>query len=51
MLRVFSRSVMPMRVVAVEVPFEFRLENPETKEEFPIPIKGVIDLIGTGSVM
>ena len=34
-----------MRVIAVEVPFEFKLENPETGKEFPIPIKGIIDLI------
>jgi len=46
MLGVFARERLPtMRVVAVEVPFEFKLENPETGEEFPIPIKGVIDLI------
>ena len=45
MLRVFAREVMPMKVIAVEVPFEFKLEHPETKEEFPIPIKGIIDLI------
>lgn len=45
MLRVFVRGVMPMRVIAVEVPFEFKLEHPETGEEFPIPIKGIIDLI------
>ena len=46
MLRVFARKRMPiMRVVAVEVPFEFHLQNPETGNEFPIPIKGVIDLI------
>jgi putative RecB family exonuclease len=46
MLCVFARERLPaMRVIAVEVPFEFRLENPETLEEFPIPIKGVIDLI------
>ena len=46
MLRVFARERLPtMRVIAIEVPFEFRLENPETGDEFPIPIKGVIDLI------
>jgi len=45
MLRVFARCAMPMKVIAVEVPFEFRLENPETGQEFPIPLKGVIDLI------
>jgi putative RecB family exonuclease len=46
MLKVFARERMPtMGVIAVEVPFEFQLENPETGEEFPIPIKGVIDLI------
>lgn len=45
MLRVFAREVKPLRAIAIEVPFEFRLENPETGEEFPIPIKGVIDLI------
>ncbi len=27
------------------MPFEFLLENPEIGEEFPVPIKGVIDLI------
>ena len=36
---------MPQKVLAVEVPFEFRLEHPETQEEFHIPIKGVIDLV------
>jgi len=46
LLRVFARERLPtMRVIAVEVPFEFNLENPETGEEFPIPIKGIIDLI------
>jgi putative RecB family exonuclease len=45
MLRVFARSVWPMRVIAVEVPFEFRLEHPRTGEEFHIPLKGVIDLV------
>ena len=45
MLRVFARSVRPQRVIAVEVPFEFRLEHPQTGKEFPIPIKGVIDLV------
>jgi putative RecB family exonuclease len=45
MLRVFARSVWPMRVIAVEVPFEFKLEHPRTGEEFPVPIKGIIDLI------
>ena len=45
MLRLFARLAMPLRVIAVEVPFEFKLENPETGKEFHIPIKGVIDLI------
>ena len=45
MLQVFARSVRPLRVIAVEVPFEFRLEHPKTGKEFPIPIKGVIDLV------
>jgi RecB family exonuclease len=45
MLRVYARMVHPMRVIAVEVPFEFKLEHPRTGEEFPTPIKGIIDLI------
>jgi len=46
LLRLFASERLPiMRVIAVEVPFEFNLENPETGEEFPIPIKGIIDLI------
>lgn len=46
LLRVFVRGRLPtLRVIAVEVPFEFKLENPETGEEFPVPIKGIIDLI------
>jgi putative RecB family exonuclease len=45
MLRVFARMAHPMRVIAVEVPFEFKLEHPRTGKEFHIPIKGVIDLI------
>lgn len=46
LLRLFARERMPtLRVIAVEVPFEFKLENPETKEAFPVPLKGVIDLI------
>ncbi len=44
-LRVFAQEIKPLRTIAVEVPFEFKLENPETGEAFPIPIKGVIDLI------
>ncbi len=45
MLRVFARSAHPMRVIAVEVPFEFKLEHPKTGEESSVPIRGVIDLI------
>ena len=45
MLRVFARMAHPMKVIAVEVPFEFKLEHPRTGKEFPIPIKGVIDLV------
>jgi ATP-dependent helicase/DNAse subunit B len=45
MLKVFARSAHPLKVIAVEVPFEFKLEHPRTGEEFPIPIKGIIDLI------
>ena len=45
MLRVFARMAHPMKVIAVEVPFEFKLEHPRTGKEFHIPIKGVIDLI------
>lgn len=46
MIKVFARGRIPtMRVIAVEVPFEFYLQNPETGEKFPIPIKGIIDLI------
>lgn len=45
MLKVFARSAHPLKVIAVEVPFEFKLEHPQTGKEFPVPIKGVIDLI------
>jgi putative RecB family exonuclease len=45
MLRVYSRVVHPLRVIAVEVPFEFKLEHPKTGEKFHIPIKGIIDLV------
>lgn len=45
MLRVFARMAHPLKVIAVEVPFEFKLEHPRTGKEFHIPIKGVIDLI------
>jgi putative RecB family exonuclease len=45
MLKVFARSVIPQKVIAVEVPFEFRLEHPKTGEDSSIPLKGVIDLI------
>lgn len=45
MLKVFARSVMPQKVIAVEVPFEFRLEHPVTGEDSSVPLKGVIDLI------
>ncbi|PIR50174.1 hypothetical protein COU79_00865 [Candidatus Peregrinibacteria bacterium CG10_big_fil_rev_8_21_14_0_10_54_7] len=45
MLKVFARSVIPQRVIAVEVPFEFRLEHPKTGEDSSVPLKGVIDLI------
>ena len=45
MLRVYARMAHPMKVIAVEVPFEFKLEHPRTGEEFHIPIKGIIDLI------
>ena len=45
MLRLFAREIMPMKVIGVEMPFEFNLRNPETGEEFPIPIKGIIDLV------
>jgi len=45
MLRVYARMAHPLKVIAVEVPFEFKLEHPQTGKEFPIPIKGVIDLI------
>lgn len=45
MLRVFARLAHPLKVIAVEVPFEFKLEHPRTGKEFHIPIKGVIDLI------
>ncbi len=45
MLRVFARMAHPMKVIAVEVPFEFKLEHPQTGEEFQVPIKGIIDLI------
>jgi putative RecB family exonuclease len=45
MLKVFARSVMPQKVIAVEVPFEFRLEHPITGDDSSVPLKGVIDLI------
>lgn len=45
LLKVFARAAQPLRVIAVEVPFEFKLEHPRTGKEFHIPIKGVIDLI------
>ena len=45
MLKVFARLAHPLKVIAVEVPFEFKLEHPRTGKEFHIPIKGVIDLI------
>jgi len=45
MLKVFARSVIPQKVIAVEVPFEFRLEHPATGEDSSVPIRGVIDLI------
>ena len=45
MFRVFARMAHPLKVIAVEVPFEFKLEHPRTGKEFHIPIKGVIDLI------
>lgn len=45
MLRTYARLARPMRVVAVEAPFEFRLEHPRTGRELAVPIRGVIDLI------
>ena len=45
MLKVFAREVLPQRVIAIEVPFEFRLEHPETREETSMPLRGIIDLI------
>lgn len=45
LLKVFARAAHPLKVIAVEVPFEFKLEHPRTGKEFHIPIKGVIDLI------
>jgi len=45
MLKVFARSVMPPKVIAVEVPFEFWLEHPQTGEDSSVPIRDVIDLI------